>query len=109
MSASGDDHALADVTNRVANVQVNNEENLKRVREAQWTEPQAYNYEKLQRDGAGPAAEDAQAQDADGWAASAAKYEWSDEYGDVGPKHEPLERMLFGDENKMEKGSEFSK
>lgn len=32
------------------------------------------------------------------WAAKAAKYEWKDEYGEVGPQNEELERMLFRSE-----------
>lgn len=32
------------------------------------------------------------------WAAKAAKYEWKDEYGDVGPQNEELESMLFRSE-----------
>ena len=39
--------------------------------------------------------------------------EWSEEYGDIAPRHEALEKMLFrdkmlfDDENKMEKGEQF--
>ena len=29
------------------------------------------------------------------WAGIAARYEWDDEYGDVGPANEELEKMLF--------------
>lgn len=112
MSNNGDDHALADVTNRVGNVQVN-EDVAKRVREAHWAEPQKYDYEtynaasNTQR--TAPAAEEGTAEEMPSWAANAIKYEWSDEYGDVGPEHKELERMLFGDEHKMERGTEFSK
>lgn len=31
------------------------------------------------------------------WASNAAKYEWDDEYGDVGPAHPVLEKQLFRD------------
>ena len=31
------------------------------------------------------------------WASNAVKYEWNDEYGDVGPAHPELERQLFQD------------
>lgn len=31
------------------------------------------------------------------WASNAMKYEWSDEYGDVGPSHPLLEKQLFRD------------
>lgn len=29
------------------------------------------------------------------WAGNAARYEWRDEYGDIGPRNEELERQLF--------------
>ena len=29
------------------------------------------------------------------WASNAVRYEWDDEYGDVGPAHPELERQLF--------------
>lgn len=109
MSENGD--ALDDVTNKVANVQVS-EDALKRVREAQWTEPQKFDYDAYN---AGPkdlypsaSAADPGA-DVPTWAANAVKYEWSDNFGDIGPAHEELEKMLFGGEEKMEKGEEFSK
>ena len=31
------------------------------------------------------------------WAINAARYEWNDEYGDLGPKIPELEAMLFGE------------
>ena len=109
MSKNGD--ALANVTNKMTSVQVN-EDALKRVREAHWTEPQKFDYDAYN---AGPRDQRLSASAADPgfdvptWAANAAKYEWSDEYGDVGPAHQALEEMLFGDENKMQKGEEFKK
>jgi len=33
------------------------------------------------------------------WACNGAKYEWNEEYGDVGPRFELLEHQLFGKEN----------
>lgn len=61
-------------------------------REKGWVEPQTYDYSvytttQKPEDG-----------DAPTWASSAAKYEWSDEYGDVGPPNEELEKMLFHSE-----------
>lgn len=38
------------------------------------------------------------------WAGSAKRYEWSDEYGDVGPKNEELEKQLFNVENMTHAG-----
>jgi ATP-dependent RNA helicase DDX3X len=43
------------------------------------------------------------------WASNAAKYEWNDEYGDVGPAFPELEAQLFGGEHRMRTGIEFSK
>ncbi|KAF8249745.1 DEAD/DEAH box RNA helicase [Wilcoxina mikolae CBS 423.85] len=45
------------------------------------------------------------------WAASGARYEWKEEYGDVAPRDERLERMLFGDELDEPSGAgiDFSK
>lgn len=113
MSANGDDHVLADVTNKVSNVQIKNEEAINRVKEAKWGDREEYDYAKYTagpRDKAAPAPELDQPQtDAPTWAANAAKYEWDNDYGDVGPVHKELETMLFGDEHKMEQGQEFSK
>ncbi|OOF90851.1 hypothetical protein ASPCADRAFT_156157 [Aspergillus carbonarius ITEM 5010] len=65
-------------------------------REKGWTTPEQYDYEKytssvtplgpLQNGGEGnlPA-----------WAAQAAKYEWQDDYGDVGPQNPALEEQLY--------------
>ena len=112
MSANGDEQALAVVTNKVANVQVN-EQALERVKEANWGSRQEYDYSKYTegpRDKTAPAPEGAALQgNLPSWAANAAKYEWDDEYGDVGPEHEELKQMLFGDEHKMQQGQELSK
>ena len=37
----------------------------------------------------------------------AAVYEWNDEYGDVGPRFEELEKQLFGAENHVRAGINF--
>ena len=121
MSHNG--HALADVTRKVANIQVD-EDAIKRVRDAQWVEPQKFDYNTYnagprEKGSAVPAAEvEANPNEfmnsetnVSGpiWATNAMKYEWSEEYGDVGPRHEGLEKMLFHDEHKMNKGNEFKK
>jgi hypothetical protein len=41
------------------------------------------------------------------WAASAAKYEWKEEYGDVGPEVPELEKILFGDVFRNRQGASF--
>ncbi|KAL8950241.1 MAG: hypothetical protein Q9222_003707 [Ikaeria aurantiellina] len=43
------------------------------------------------------------------WAANATRYEWSDEFGDVGPADEELEKMLFHADEKMEVGENLKK
>lgn len=102
---------LGDVTNKVANLRVN-EEAIKRVREAQWAEPQKFDYNTYNtghRDAApaGPAAGADGDANGPSWASSAMKYEWSEEYGDVAPHHEALKQMLFHDENQMQRGDLF--
>ena len=104
--------ALADVTNKFSNTQVN-EAAIERVKKAEWTAPEEYDYGKYNagpRDKNDHASEPLQPQDeASNWAAHAARYEWDNDFGDVGPDHEPLKKILFGDEHKMEQGDEFSK
>ncbi|KAL7272663.1 hypothetical protein RUND412_004521 [Rhizina undulata] len=39
------------------------------------------------------------------WAASGPRYEWKEEYGDVAPRDENLEQVLFGDENDEPSGT----
>ena len=104
MSAS-DDRALSDVTNKVANVKVD-EAVLDRVKEAKWATPQGFDYAKYN---AGPSESDRPQEDHLNWAANAAKYEWKDDYGDIGPEHKGLEEMLFGNEHQVQQGEEFSK
>ena len=42
------------------------------------------------------------------WHSDAAVYEWNDEFGDVGPRFEELEKQLFGAENHVRSGVNFS-
>lgn len=113
MSVNGEEAAaLADVTNKVNGIQIN-EEAVKRVRDAHWVEPVKFDYDAYNtapRDQRSSApAEGDEVENVPTWAANAIKYEWSDEYGDVGPEHKALEKMLFTNEHRMEKGDEFSK
>ncbi|KAE8390863.1 putative DEAD/DEAH box RNA helicase [Aspergillus alliaceus] len=71
-------------------------------REKGWVEPEGYDYAKYntlpQLPKPGENIEPEQRQEHQGlpeWAANAAKYEWKDEYGDVGPPNPQLEDMLF--------------
>lgn len=75
-------------------------------REKGWTEPEGYDYSKYNTTPLGPplatpgegTESRQQQQDLPEWAANAAKYEWKDEYGDVGPANPQLEEMLFRSE-----------
>ncbi|KAJ9226488.1 hypothetical protein DTO212C5_1407 [Paecilomyces variotii] len=94
-------NALNDVSNRKANM---NAEAAAVAREKGWVEPQGYDYAKYNTSAPQQKAPDAtEATDAPNveepeWAANAAKYEWSEEFGDVGPPNPELEKMLFHSE-----------
>ncbi|TGZ78023.1 ATP-dependent RNA helicase DED1 [Ascodesmis nigricans] len=55
--------------------------------------------------------EAARGQPSGNWLASGERYEWKEEYGDVAPRDERLERELFGhpDDEPIGKGLDFSK
>ncbi|KAI1960380.1 hypothetical protein LOZ58_004103 [Ophidiomyces ophidiicola] len=63
-------------------------------REKGWAEPQRYDYAVYTTQPGDPSSDVNDSQ----WASNAVKYEWKDEYGDVGPRNEELEQMLFRDE-----------
>lgn len=44
-----------------------------------------------------------------GWMSRARKYEWQEEYGDLGPEIPELEAELFGSELRLKKGVDFNK
>ena len=72
--------------------------------------PSKNDYTESPRDRTAPTSEGATPQgNLPSWAANVAKYERDDEYGDVGPEHDELKQMLFGDEHKMEQGQDISK
>lgn len=78
-------------------------------RVGQWTERQAFDYEvyTAPRDPEAPKGEPTGQ-----WAASGPRYEWKEEYGDVAPADEKLERMLFGEpglEDHSTAGIQFNK
>ena len=104
MANRNDDEALKDVTSQMANVQVNTEA-IQRVRDGGWVTPTQFNY----TDYNASTKEEREAAGEPKWAANAAKYEWSEEFGDVGPADEELERELFGSENQMKQGADFDK
>ncbi|KAL4991469.1 DEAD-domain-containing protein [Aspergillus falconensis] len=92
--------ALADVTN------VQNNKNIEAsalAREKGWVEPKDYDYEKyvtvLSSERPAKDGENSQGEHpVPEWAANAAKYEWNEEYGDVGPENPHLEEQLFRSE-----------
>jgi ATP-dependent RNA helicase DDX3X len=83
----------------------------KNPQELGWVAKQEYDYDtynksskELHDEGLAPGGLGAQ-----DWASNAAKYEWDEEYGDVGPKFPELEKQLFGSEHCTRTGIEFSK
>lgn len=66
-----------------------------------WTAPETYDYTKYVTPDEAVAPQPLEVLDegeVPEWAANALKYEWKDEYGDVGPENEELEEMLFRNE-----------
>ncbi|KAE8148109.1 putative DEAD/DEAH box RNA helicase [Aspergillus avenaceus] len=85
--------ALKDITSS------QNTKRAEAAREKGWVAPESYDYAKYN---AGPPlpnpSEEIPKEQLPEWAANAAKYEWKDEYGDVGPANPDLEEMLFRSE-----------
>lgn len=108
-----DSFDVSDMNNAVQEVETNgqtngpsqiNAEAASLARSKGWASPETYDYSKYVAP-AGPAAEQSEfggeppaAEDLPEWAGNAAKYEWKDEYGDVGPEIPELEEMLFRNE-----------
>lgn len=117
MSATHENGVLADVTNvtnvtnGLAGVNIKDEEGIQKARDAGWVEPLKYDYDVYN---AGPTTKEERdaadgVQDLPTWAANAAKYEWSDDYGDVAPPFKELEDELFRNQHINRTGLEFSK
>jgi ATP-dependent RNA helicase DDX3X len=96
--------ALSDVTN----TSVNNQDSKSKPTGADpaaagWTKKVAYDYETYNASGEEARAAEERAAKEDGetgrWASNAAKYEWDEDFGDVGPANPRLEAQLFGDEH----------
>ncbi|KAL1973839.1 hypothetical protein VTN31DRAFT_5399 [Thermomyces dupontii] len=77
--------ALPEVTNAGTTGRTN-AETAALIREKGWAAPEQYDYARYSAPNAIKHPE---------WASNAAKYEWKDEYGDVGPADPELEEMLF--------------
>ena len=81
-------------------------------REKGWVAPQEYDYKTYTAVPGAPAAPapngDGYATTAGGdWAHQAAKYEWQESYGDVGPENKELEDQLFRAEHINRQGLKF--
>jgi ATP-dependent RNA helicase DDX3X len=78
-------------------------------RDKGWVEPEKYDYSRY----AGPNEQPTNGGDSPlndiPWASDARKYEWKEEYGDVGPKDDELEKMLFRGEFLNRVGVKFEK
>lgn len=106
MSSNGG--PLAEVTNSMSSVNINAAA-IERVKEAKWNSPEKFNYEAYNADSKEKRQAVEAVQETPAWASNAVKYEWSDEFGDVGPEFEELEKVLFCDENQVKVGDYFSK
>ncbi|KIW49182.1 hypothetical protein, variant [Exophiala xenobiotica] len=96
--------AIPDATNGDAPVHRVDQESLQRARELGWVEPQSYHYgatapTTVLTDAPPPTDEDGDElvsiHKGSTWAHDAEKYEWKEEYGEVGPRIEKLEQELF--------------
>jgi len=83
------------------------EEAIAKAREHKWVEPQKYDYSIYNKQAADTNTDTAQSRQHE-WASSAGKYEWNDEYGDVGPRVPELEKQLFNNELRMKHGDNFN-
>jgi ATP-dependent RNA helicase DDX3X len=75
-----------------------------------WNAKSAYNYDDFsdEKPATKTNGDDAAADDKPTWAASAAKYEWRDEYGEAGPRFELLEEQLFKGADKQHAGDNMA-
>jgi ATP-dependent RNA helicase DDX3X len=85
------------------------QEAFDKARSKGWVAPSAYDYSATSKisksaDDLAAIPQDEQPQ----WAHLAAKYEWKDEYGDVGPEIPELEKQLFGNEYITRQGENFN-
>jgi len=99
--------ALNDVT-KVANNTTpdKNEEAHALARDKGWAEPQEFDYDAYNAFGKGTGTDQVVKGD---WSHNAEKYEWKEEYGDVGPPSAELEAQLFRSEFINRQGLKFDK
>jgi len=103
-------NALADTTD-AHNKEVNTKagDNAARAREQGWAEPEKYNYTAYNASSREEREAVESALELSDWASNAAKYEWKDEFGDIGPPHPELERQLFHEGTGTHSGILFDK
>ena len=96
--------ALNDITNGAnTSAPAKNEEAHALAREKGWVEPQEYDY------GAYTGSRDPAGDCEVIWSHNAEKYEWKEEYGEVGPESQALEAQLFRSEIINRQGLKFDK
>ena len=97
--------ALQDITNEPTTTLPKNEDAHALAREKGWAEPQGFDYMMYNAEGkARQEAEEAQGLD---WQHSQPKYEWQEDYGEVGPAVPELEQILFRSEFLNRRGIKF--
>ena len=109
MAPSDNGAILAEVTTSMGNTTLDNEAATQRLREHGWVEREKYDYESYNAGTREEREALEKTHEVPAWASNAAKYEWKDDYGDVGPEHPQLEAMLFREEHRMQTGIEFNK
>lgn len=112
MASENADVALQDVTNRLTQAQIKEARETERAktRSVGWVDP-VDDYTAAQfATGPGNQVElTTSGQPAPLWASQAPKYTFSDDYGDVGPRDEELEKELFDGEFALKKGKHYDK
>ena len=83
------------------------EEAIAKAREHKWVEPQKYDYSIYNKQSGDTGTDISQSRQYE-WASSAGKYEWKDEYGEVGPRVPELEKQLFNNDLRMKHGDNFN-
>jgi ATP-dependent RNA helicase DDX3X len=72
-----------------------------------WAEPSRYDYVEYGKDPKDIKEPTAMDEHALAWGHNAQKYEWKEEYGEVGPRNEELEQMLYHSEFITRQGIKF--
>lgn len=72
-----------------------------------WAPRMSYDYEQYAKPAGESFAPNGEGENGANWGHNAAKYEWQEEFGEVGPKNEDLEKVLFGSEHQTRKGVKY--